>query len=133
MPIAEMRKALGDRPIPIYAGIEHGYCGLPHREATLHAAAHGLLESGADGIYVFNWSSPTPRSRRTARADARNAPRSRSVRSRGSSISGPIKREERTPQCRADRQLLPPPSILPARHFVAVGPEGAAEAMEILV
>ncbi len=55
MPIAEIREALGERRIPIYACIEHGYSGRPHREETLHGAALGLLESGADGIYLFNF------------------------------------------------------------------------------
>lgn len=55
MPVAEIREALRDRPIPIYAGIEFGYCGKPHRAETLRAAALGLYASGADGIYLFNF------------------------------------------------------------------------------
>ncbi|MFH1740032.1 MAG: hypothetical protein ABIH23_13565, partial [bacterium] len=55
MPIREMRSALSVRPIPIYAGVEFGYGGNPHREETLRAAALGLFDSGADGIYIFNF------------------------------------------------------------------------------
>lgn len=55
MPIAEMKQALSERPIPIYGGIEFGYNGEPHREETLRAAALGLYDSGADGIYLFNF------------------------------------------------------------------------------
>lgn len=55
MPIREVREALRGRAIPIYAAIEHGHSGRPHREETFHAAALGLLESGADGLYVFNF------------------------------------------------------------------------------
>jgi hypothetical protein len=55
MPIGEMRAAMGDAKVPIYGCIEFGYSGKPHTEATLHAAALGLYESGADGIYLFNF------------------------------------------------------------------------------
>ncbi len=55
MPIEEMRAAMADAKVPIYACIEHGYSGKPHTEATLHAAALGLYASGADGIYLFNF------------------------------------------------------------------------------
>ena len=55
MPIAELREALGDRPVPIYACIEVGYSALHHSEQTLCGAALGLLDSGADGIYLFNF------------------------------------------------------------------------------
>ncbi len=55
MPIQEMREALVDRPIPIYAGLEFGYNGLPHSEESLRAAAMNLYDCGADGIYLFNF------------------------------------------------------------------------------
>ncbi len=55
MPLDELRLALAGRPVPIYAGIEFGYGGQPHREETLRAAALGLHASGADGIYLFNF------------------------------------------------------------------------------
>ncbi len=55
MPIEEMRAAMGDAKVPIYGCIEFGYSGKPHTEATLHAAALGLYDSGADGIYLFNF------------------------------------------------------------------------------
>ena len=55
MPLAEMRRTLGDRPVPLYAAIEFGYAGRSHREETIRAAALGLWDSGADGIYLFNF------------------------------------------------------------------------------
>ena len=55
MPLGEMRAAMGDAKVPIYGCIEFGYSGKPHTEATLHAAALGLYDSGADGIYLFNF------------------------------------------------------------------------------
>ncbi len=55
MPIGEMRSAMGDNKVPIYGCIEFGYSAKSHSEATLHAAALGLYESGVDGIYLFNF------------------------------------------------------------------------------
>ncbi len=55
MPLKEMHAALAERPIPIYAGIEFGYSGLPHSEESIRAAAMSLYDCGADGIYLFNF------------------------------------------------------------------------------
>lgn len=55
MPLKEMRDALAERPIPIYAGIEFGYSADSHSEASIHAAAMSLYDCGADGIYLFNF------------------------------------------------------------------------------
>lgn len=54
-PIAEMRAALGERPVPIYGGfdIEHGM--QRHSPESLRAAVTGLYASGADGINLFNF------------------------------------------------------------------------------
>ncbi|HIJ72945.1 MAG TPA: family 10 glycosylhydrolase [Candidatus Hydrogenedentes bacterium] len=55
MPIEEVREAMGGHAVPIYAGIEFGYSGNAHSEASIRAAALGLYDSGADGIYLFNF------------------------------------------------------------------------------
>lgn len=55
MPLSDLRRELGDQPVPLYAAIEFGYAGKPHCEETLRAAAMGLWDSGADGIYLFNF------------------------------------------------------------------------------
>ena len=55
MPLPELRALMGDHPVPLYAGIEIGYAGKDHTEASLRGAAIGLLESGADGLYLFNF------------------------------------------------------------------------------
>ena len=55
MPIGDLRAALGDYPVPIYADIEFGHGLQIHCPESLRAAAAGLLDSGADGIYVFNF------------------------------------------------------------------------------
>jgi hypothetical protein len=54
-PIAEMRAALGERPVPIYGGfdIEHG--AQRHSPESLRAVVTGLYASGADGINIFNF------------------------------------------------------------------------------
>jgi hypothetical protein len=55
MPLRELRQWLGANPVPIYGGIEFGYSGRAHSESTLRAAALGLWDSGADGLYLFNF------------------------------------------------------------------------------
>ncbi|HPO12496.1 MAG TPA: right-handed parallel beta-helix repeat-containing protein [Candidatus Hydrogenedentes bacterium] len=55
MPLKEMREALKERPIPIYAGIEFGYGGDSHSEESIQAAAMSLYDCSADGIYLFNF------------------------------------------------------------------------------
>ncbi len=55
MPLREMKQALAEHPIPVYGGIEFGFNGGPHSEETLRSAAFGLYDSGADGIYLFNF------------------------------------------------------------------------------
>jgi len=63
MPLRELRELMGDRPVPLYGGIEFGYAGKDHTEASLRGAAIGILESGADGLYLFNfpcWREQVP-------------------------------------------------------------------------
>ena len=59
MPFKAFREALIEHPLPLYGCIEFGFGGdgkeRPHTEATLRAAALGLYDCGADGIYVFNF------------------------------------------------------------------------------
>jgi len=59
MPIDEVRAALSDRPVPIYACIEFGFGGWgeqrSHTERSIRSAAMGLYDCGADGVYVFNF------------------------------------------------------------------------------
>ncbi|MCX8107335.1 MAG: right-handed parallel beta-helix repeat-containing protein, partial [Verrucomicrobiae bacterium] len=55
MPLTELRQEMGNSQIPLYATIEFGYAGKPHSEETLCAAAIGLWDCGADGIYLFNF------------------------------------------------------------------------------
>ncbi|HOK89122.1 MAG TPA: right-handed parallel beta-helix repeat-containing protein [Candidatus Hydrogenedentes bacterium] len=55
MPLGALRALMGDHPVPLYAGIEFGYGGKDHTEASFRGVALGLLASGADGLYVFNF------------------------------------------------------------------------------
>lgn len=55
MPLEELRALMGGKKVPLYAGIEIGHSGKNHSEASLHAAGLGLLDSGADGLYLFNF------------------------------------------------------------------------------
>lgn len=55
MPLAQLRRELGDRQVALYAAIEFGYAGKSHCEESIRAAALGLWDSGADGIYIFNF------------------------------------------------------------------------------
>ncbi len=54
MPLAEMRRAMGGRPVPLYAAMDFGHGPQNHSPESLRAAALGLYGSGADGIYLFN-------------------------------------------------------------------------------
>jgi hypothetical protein len=55
MPIHEIRSAMGESAVPIYASIEcqHGF--QYHNYESTRAVATGLYESGADGISMFNF------------------------------------------------------------------------------
>jgi len=55
MPVGEVRDALDGAPIPVYAGLDFGHDGQSHCPESLRAAASGLYDSGADGVYVFNF------------------------------------------------------------------------------
>ena len=55
MPIPELRAALDDNSVPIYADIEFGHGPQIHCPESLRAAAAGLFACQADGIYVFNF------------------------------------------------------------------------------
>ena len=54
-PIEATRVALGEHPVPIYAGfdLEHGF--QRHSAESLRATVTGLYASGADGINIFNF------------------------------------------------------------------------------
>lgn len=54
-PIAELRAALGDRPVPIYGGFDLEHGAQRHSPESLRAAVTGLYASGADGINIFNF------------------------------------------------------------------------------
>ena len=54
MPLAEIRRAMGDHPVPLYAAMDFGHGPQNHCPESLRAAALGLYGSGADGIYLFN-------------------------------------------------------------------------------
>ena len=54
-PIAEMRAALGERPVPIYGGFDLEHGAQRHSPESLRAAVTGLYASGADGINIFNF------------------------------------------------------------------------------
>ena len=54
MPLAEMRRAMGDHPVPLYAAMDFGHGPQNHCPESLRAASLGLYGSGADGIYLFN-------------------------------------------------------------------------------
>ncbi|MBN1351395.1 hypothetical protein JXJ21_18405 [candidate division KSB1 bacterium] len=55
MPVREMRAEMGDAPVPIYAGFDFGHAPQNHCPESLRAAVTSLYDSGADGIYVFNF------------------------------------------------------------------------------
>ena len=55
MPIQQIKAVLAEHSVPVYAGIEFGYSGKPHRAETLRGAAASLYACGADGIYLFNF------------------------------------------------------------------------------
>lgn len=55
MPIQEIKAALAERAVPVYAGVEFGHSGKSHRAETLRGAAASLYACGADGIYLFNF------------------------------------------------------------------------------
>ena len=55
MPIGAFRSALRSREVPIYADIEFDHGRQIHCPESLRATALGLLSSGADGIYMFNF------------------------------------------------------------------------------
>lgn len=54
-PLEEMRAAMGDAPVPLYAGLEFEHGVQRHCPESLRAAFTGLYASGADGVYVFNF------------------------------------------------------------------------------
>jgi len=55
MPIPEMRAAMGGHAVPIYAALDVGHIPQIHSPESLRATATGLYDSGADGIYLFNF------------------------------------------------------------------------------
>lgn len=55
MPIGALKSVLRSKNVPIYAGIEFDHGRQVHCPESLRAAALGLLSSGADGIYLFNF------------------------------------------------------------------------------
>ncbi len=55
MPLAEMRREMGNEPVDIYAGFDFGPAPQKHCPESLRGAASSLYDCGADGIYVFNF------------------------------------------------------------------------------
>ena len=54
MPLTEMRAAMGGA-VPIYGAFDLSHSGQIHNPESMRATASGLYDSGADGIYVFNF------------------------------------------------------------------------------
>lgn len=54
-PIGEMRAAVNEATLPIYAGFDFGHGQQFHCPESLRAACLGLYDSGADGINLFNF------------------------------------------------------------------------------
>ncbi len=55
MPLDGLRAAMGEAGLPIYAAFDLSHSGQIHCPESMRAAALGLYESGADGLYVFNF------------------------------------------------------------------------------
>jgi len=55
MPIGDMRAELADNPVPVYGCFEFGHGSQSHCPESLKAAALGMYDSGADGVYIFNF------------------------------------------------------------------------------
>jgi len=55
MPIGEIRAAMGDDVVPIYADTMMVNGTVYHNPESLRAVALSLFDCGADGISVFNW------------------------------------------------------------------------------
>ena len=54
-PIGELREELGDSPVPIYGGMDVNIGTQLHCRESYRAVALSLFDSGADGIYLFNF------------------------------------------------------------------------------
>lgn len=55
MPIGQLRAALSEPSVPLYADVEFGHGSQFHCPESLRAAASGLFACGAEGIYLFNF------------------------------------------------------------------------------
>jgi hypothetical protein len=55
MPLGEMRAAMGAAAVPIYGAFDLSHSGQIHNPESMRAAASGLYDCGAEGIYVFNF------------------------------------------------------------------------------
>ncbi|MBM3215534.1 hypothetical protein FJZ36_11535 [Candidatus Poribacteria bacterium] len=55
MPIPQLRDLTGTHDVPIYADVEFEHGTQVHCPESLRAVALSLFDSGADGIYVFNF------------------------------------------------------------------------------
>ena len=55
MPIRDIRAELAGNPLPVYGCLEFGHGSQSHCPESLKAAALGIYDSGADGVYVFNF------------------------------------------------------------------------------
>jgi hypothetical protein len=55
MSVAELRRTMGAPGIPIYAGFDFGFGGQSHFPESLRGICTSLYDSGADGIYLFNF------------------------------------------------------------------------------
>ena len=59
-PIGELREELGDSPVPIYGGMDVNIGTQLHCRESYRAVALSLFDSGADGIYLFNFPCAWP-------------------------------------------------------------------------
>ena len=55
IPVNELRRELGDYPVPIYAGHDFGFGHQVHFPESLRGVASNLYDCGSDGLYLFNF------------------------------------------------------------------------------
>ena len=54
-PLQEMRDAMGDRAVPLYAAFDFNHALQNHCPESLRATCTSLYDCGADGVYIFNF------------------------------------------------------------------------------
>jgi hypothetical protein len=55
VPVAPFRDLMGERQVPIYSGFDFGFGHQVHFPESLRGICSSLYDTGADGIYVFNF------------------------------------------------------------------------------